>query len=226
MTKLVGYAEHGPHDGIGPFRTMFNGGIRLLYEKDLSNVDAVLLWGGSDISPSLYDEPAFAHSGPSTPTERDLFEWELCRQAVERNIPIIGICRGAQLLCAFAGGKLIQNVQGHHGDHGITCHTGEVFNVSSSHHQMLYPYDVPHEMLAWSSKKRSMVYQGVSKEIFKNMNTPSFEEPEVVYFPEINGFGIQCHPEWHHNVHSDAGGVAFNKWVFEEINERCFNKVC
>lgn len=227
MKTVLGYAEQGPYGGIGPFSAIFDGGVRLLYEKDLSNIAAVILWGGSDISPSLYDEKAFSNSGPTHPTERDLFEWELCRQAVEQDIPIIGVCRGAQLLCAFAGGKLIQNVTGHHGEHDIICNTGEIFEVSSSHHQMLYPFDIPHEMLAWGSKKLSKVYQPKGA-LSDNMEKPSYVEPEVVYFPEINGFGIQCHPEWHnsHTSNRPNDGVAFNKWVMTAIIDKCFNKVC
>lgn len=226
MKTVLGYAEQGPYGGIGPFSALFDGGVRLIYEKDLNNVAAIVLWGGSDISPSLYDEKPFTNSGPSAPTERDLFEWELCRQAIEHNIPLIGVCRGAQLLCAFAGGKLIQNVTGHHSEHEIVCYTGETFLVSSSHHQMMFPYDVKHELLAWSSKKQSKVYQP-SGDMANRMNMPAFEETEAVYFPEINGFAVQCHPEWHNNNGIiDKGGIAFNKWMMDEIVQRCFNKVC
>jgi anthranilate/para-aminobenzoate synthase component II len=228
MKTILGYAEHGPHDGIGPFSAIFDQGQRLMYAKDLSECAAVVLWGGSDISPALYGEPRYHNSGPTEPSERDIFEWELCRQAVAQGIPIIGVCRGAQMLCAFAGGKLIQDVSGHHGNHATTCHTGETFVISSCHHQMLYPWDVDHEMLAWSTKKLSKDYQPSSHYTTANMKKPEYEEPEVVWFPEIKGFAIQCHPEWHGGYSGTApDGQAFNKWVMEQILQHCFVKeVC
>ena len=229
MSKtILGYAEWGPYDGIGPFKSIFDEGKRLLYADNIDDCDAIVLWGGADISPSLYNEERILNSGPTDPSDRDLFEWELCRRAIERGIPLIGVCRGAQLLCAVAGGKLIQDVSGHHGPHSVTCHTGETFEISSCHHQMMYPYDIDHELLAWSSTKRSNHYAPSGTEMATYMSKPAFEEPEVVWFPEIKGFGVQCHPEWHGNYAGTAkDGTAFNKWMMEQIVSHCFAKeVC
>jgi gamma-glutamyl-gamma-aminobutyrate hydrolase PuuD len=213
----VGFAPVGaPGDGMGPFRRIFDRGVNLAIVKDLSNIDAVLLWGGSDISPSLYDEARYRNSGPDSPTPRDIFEWSLIREADERGIPVIGICRGAQLMCAYVGGKLVQDVDNHNKSHSIATVDDKSFFVTSCHHQMMYPFDVEHEMLAWSSKHQSTVYNPKEKLYCQEMEKHFYKEPEVVFFPEIKGYGIQCHPEWH--TEDDP----FNAWIMESIVEKCF----
>lgn len=211
----VGYSQfNAPPNGIGNFKALFNKGVNLIYEDSLKKVDAVLLWGGADISPMLYAEAPLLGSGPLDPTPRDLFELELCKQAHKEGKPIIGICRGAQFICAFAGGKLVQNVNGHGRDHNITTMHGQQFHVTSSHHQMLYPFDVNHQLLAWSTTRQSNVYEGCAEAV--SILEGTNKEPEVVYFPDVNGFAIQCHPEWHPEYHP------FNTWVHDEIEQICF----
>ena len=212
---ILGFSPYQePDDGIGPFSSSFNKGVNLKTVDSLAGVDAVVLWGGEDIAPILYAEKPVGYSGPESPSRRDLFEHEICRQAYLDGKPIIGVCRGAQFICAFAGGKLVQDVSGHNNGSGhlITTDDGKRMNVTSAHHQMLYPYDVEHKLIAWSTERRSERYVGISKEEQERMET----EPEVVYFPEVNGYAIQCHPEWHTNIH------IFNSWVMNSIKAHCF----
>jgi len=212
---ILGFSPYQePDDGIGPFSSLFNKGVNLKTVDSLAGIDAVVLWGGEDIAPILYAEKPVGYSGPESPSRRDLFEHEICRQAYLDGKPIIGVCRGAQFICAFAGGKLVQDVSGHNSGSGhlITTDDGKRMNVTSAHHQMLYPYDVEHKLIAWSTERRSERYLGISKEEQERIET----EPEVVYFPEVNGYAIQCHPEWHTNIHS------FNSWVMNSIKVHCF----
>ena len=98
-------------------------------------------------------------------------------------------------MCAFAGGELVQHVEGHDmGRHQVVTHKGEVVEVTSSHHQMLYPFEVKHEMLAWCDNSLSKDYCGETDE--DQYNFDNKVEPEIVYFPEIRGIAIQGHPEW------------------------------
>lgn len=215
----VGYAPIGApaYDGIGPFRALFSSSVSLRSAPNLDDLDAIILWGGADISPSLYDEPRFSNSGPDEPSPRDLFEWSLIREAELKGIPIIGICRGAQLMCAYVGGKLVQDVNNHTGSgHGITTNTGEHFFVTSCHHQMMYPFDVEHELIAWSTKHQATKYNPPDRLYCQEMEKHIYKEPEIVFFPEIKGYGIQCHPEWH--TEDDP----FNAWIMKDIINKCF----
>lgn len=192
MSLKLGYVPYGT--GVfKPFDQVFDEAVNVL-RHGYDDLDALVIWGGSDISPSLYGHTLApeTHAGMD-PSPRDIIEWEACKEARKRDIPIIGVCRGAQLLCAFAGGTLIQHVGGHHGDHLITTHDNKTFMVTSIHHQMMYPWDVPHEILGWTTNKRSPVYRGNGGNYVSMLGKV---EPEIVYFPEVNGLAIQGHPEY------------------------------
>lgn len=192
----LGYCPVGNGASIAPFDLLFEEKVDI--SKSIVGVDAVVFWGGTDIHPSLYNEELNKHSqaSKSGPSQRDLFEWQAMNYCKLNKIPMIGVCRGAQLMTAFVGGKLIQHVNGHHSEHNITTDQGEVLSTTSCHHQMMYPFDVEHKMLAWSTLSRSTVYlNGENRDVDK-MYLKSVVEPEVVYYPQIRGLAIQGHPEW------------------------------
>ncbi len=156
----------------------------------LTKDDMLVIWGGEDISPALYNKPVSRFTGAGAlPSRRDRIEWALMQRAKELGVPIIGVCRGAQMLCALAGGFLIQHVSRHGGNHVVETPTGYEFVTNSIHHQMMYPFDVKHEMLA-------SIKQPISPEHWDADTLIKIpEEPEFVYFPEVRGFAVQWHPE-------------------------------
>ena len=176
-----------------------------LQEKD----SALVIWGGADISPDLYKHP---HSRTTYPSQtRDPIEWALLHQAIKLGIPIIGVCRGAQMLCAAAGGFLIQDVSNHHGSHMVHTYDGTIFNVNSIHHQMMAGYEkVSHKVLAWCDKPRSKSYLYRDDEFYQPPE--DFKEPEMIWFPKIKGMAIQWHPE---GMAVDSPASTF---IFGELN--------
>ncbi len=87
-------------------------------EEVLSRLDGLILAGGADIDPSSYGEPRDPHTVETVP-ERDRFEIALARAAIERDLPLLGICRGMQLINVACGGTLIQHLPDRfgHGEH-------------------------------------------------------------------------------------------------------------
>lgn len=78
-----------------------------------ATMDGLLLTGGADIHPSRYGRPdAGSHTAE---LDRDALEAEAWETAVARGVPVLGICRGFQAINAFAGGTLLQHVDGHAG---------------------------------------------------------------------------------------------------------------
>ncbi len=81
----------------------------------LDLVDALLLAGGADIDPSSYGAEAHPETKGTWP-ERDAFELALTRRALERDMPVLGICRGMQLINVATGGTLDQHLPESIGD--------------------------------------------------------------------------------------------------------------
>jgi putative glutamine amidotransferase len=77
--------------------------------KLVSELDGVLLTGGGDVDPVLYGEDRHATVEDAEPG-RDEFEIDLARRAVEADLPMLAICRGAQVLNVAAGGTLVQDI--------------------------------------------------------------------------------------------------------------------
>jgi putative glutamine amidotransferase len=84
--------------------------LQLNVEPSLKELDGVLLTGGGDIAPSYYHAAPHPKSNPPDPT-RDAFEIELTKLALKEDLPLLGVCRGLQVLNVTAGGTLIQDIQ-------------------------------------------------------------------------------------------------------------------
>ncbi len=86
--------------------------VLLYYDQpapDLSTLDGILFTGGVDIDPALYGCDKEPGCGEIQPW-RDAFELPLCRAAAAADLPVMGICRGAQVINVALGGTLIQNL--------------------------------------------------------------------------------------------------------------------
>ncbi|KKM09608.1 hypothetical protein SY88_18330 [Clostridiales bacterium PH28_bin88] len=94
----------------------FAGGTPVLLSPQAANaaeylplLDGLLLSGGADVTPSLYGQAPHTKTTGCIP-ERDGFEVELARAVLAKDIPVLGICRGAQVLNVALGGTLIQDI--------------------------------------------------------------------------------------------------------------------
>jgi putative glutamine amidotransferase len=84
----------------------------------LEDLDGVLLSGGEDVDPARYGQER--HPSVNTvPDAHDAFEISLARAALEQSVPILGICRGSQVLAVADGAALVQDIETQHPDpHG------------------------------------------------------------------------------------------------------------
>ena len=186
---------------------IFDKTVRVTQPEELNTDGMLILWGGEDISPALYQQDVVHARAPSKPSARDVMEMRLFEQAVKLGIPIIGICRGAQLACALSGGTLYQHIQGgHHGDHQVETFDGKTMPTSSCHHQALNLENVDHELLAWDKERITTV--------FTDKTVTKVTIPEVVLLKKTNTLAIQGHPEW--MSHKDS----FVQWCANLLQTR------
>ena len=123
-------------------------------EETLDALDGLLLSGGSDLDPSLYGADAHPETRQVRP-ERDRAELALLRAALARDLPVLAVCRGSQVLNVARGGNLVQHLPetlgneahretpGVFSEHGVEVEpdsrlggiVGASVDVKSHHHQ-------------------------------------------------------------------------------------------
>ncbi|WP_405885479.1 gamma-glutamyl-gamma-aminobutyrate hydrolase family protein [Streptomyces sp. NBC_01136] len=84
----------------------------------VARLDGLVIAGGPDVDPVHYDAERSPRTGPPAP-ERDAWELALIRAALATGTPLLGICRGMQLLNVALGGTLVQHIDGHVKDTGV-----------------------------------------------------------------------------------------------------------
>jgi len=188
--------------GAGAVRTMFmEEGWDIC--SDIDDADLVQFVGGADVDPALYGH--HKHRTTTIDANRDLREQELYTMALDRGIPMAGICRGGQFLNVMNGGLLYQDVDGHAMG---TTHEAWLkgaplpVKVTSTHHQMMEPnYDADVRVLMQAkassvkrmmSNKKNGIYE--TKIVMKDGCQPS--DVEALYYPGTRCLCFQPHPEF------------------------------
>ena len=101
-------------------------------EALLDRVDGLMVIGGADLDPAVYGQPRSEHT-EKTYRERDEFELALTRAAIARGLPLLGICRGMQLMNVALGGTLNQHLVG---DDGVPTHRRIVGTFEGTEHEI------------------------------------------------------------------------------------------
>jgi len=163
----------------------------------LDLLDGLILAGGADIDPACYGAERSPHTTGSVP-ERDRFEIALSRAAMDRDLPLLGICRGMQLINVARGGTLIQHLPddvGHedhrrslgsweNADHDVRLADGSlaaraagerIHSTKSHHHQAVDRIGDGLEVTGWATID---------------------DLPEAIEDPALRfALGVQWHPE-------------------------------
>jgi putative glutamine amidotransferase len=166
-------------------------------EETLALLDGLVLAGGADIDPSSYGQRAHAETVDTVP-ERDAFEIALTRAAIERDLPVLGICRGMQLINVACGGTLQQHLPDRYG-HGE--HRRVIGSFDGSDHDVRL---VQGSLAASAAGElahatKSHHHQGVERLgeglIVSGVSTLD-DLPEAIELPDRRFvLGVQWHPE-------------------------------
>ena len=175
-------------NGSQCYHTMFTD-MGFHITDDIEEATLVCFTGGADVEPDLYGEDK--HPTTRYHAERDDQCLELFNTCIRSAIPMVGICRGSQFLCVANEGKLWQDVDGHTQDHMALDYNGDVFAVTSTHHQEMRPKGGRVLLTARSGTYRSNMVDGVARTIAAS--TPTIES---VCWTHSKCLSVQGHPEF------------------------------
>jgi len=168
-----------------------------LAKQRLRRLDGLLVTGGEDISPNLYDQAIDPLAGVHVNELRDSMEFPIVQAALARDIPILGICRGMQVLNVVLGGRLIQDLPGHK-------ELGNALESESAFHRIwVSPGSKLAAVLGSGGRVRvnSRHHQGLreaqkSSELIASAYSVEDSIIEALESPKHHlVIGVQCHPE-------------------------------
>lgn len=168
-------------------KVFMTNGYKVVDEAD--DADIIVFTGGADICPALYREPK--HPRTTFNIMRDMSNLNLFWDSGDKIK--VGICRGAQFLNVMCGGSMYQHVSNHQkGPHPVTdVMTGEVWFMTSCHHQMMIPTIEADILLEADEEDEPLVPMLTMPDEFE-----CGREIEACYYPEDKCFCFQPHPEY------------------------------
>lgn len=185
----------------------------------LSDCAGLVLTGGEDVDPALYNAPELALLCHRIDRARDEFELSLFEFARQKTMPVLGICRGMQLINVALGGNLIADLPTYYPS--VIPHTKQE-SSDSLHTLAIEPGARLGKMLrCWEGVVNSAHHQAVDR--LGDGLTVAARAPDGIieaiewHSPETHGFllGIQWHPERMHDMSLPFSRGIGERFLFE-----------
>ena len=166
-------------------------------EHILSRVDGVMLSGGGDIDPFYFGEEPWPMNGYIEPL-RDMFEIRLTSFALQQGVPILGICRGMQVLNVAAGGSVCQDINLN--INRPLQHMQQAPRWYPTHNINLSQSSRLHSILAQDKIRVNSFHHQIIDKLGQNLVVSAFagdKAPEAIECEKNSHFtlGVQFHPE-------------------------------
>ncbi len=195
-------------------------------EQYLSMADGVYLTGaGSNIDPALYGQENLTPEKPQD-KDRDLFDLPLIRAALDRGLPLFGICRGMQELNVALGGDIYQTVhdQPQFGDHREDSDDPVEVQYGDSHQINLVPGSWLAKLMGQEQIPVNSLHGQGLKTLGKGLEPLAHAEDglvEAIHAPGLPQFtlGVQWHPEW------QAAQNPYSVRLFQAFGDACRARV-
>ncbi|MBP9019362.1 MAG: gamma-glutamyl-gamma-aminobutyrate hydrolase family protein [Bacteroidales bacterium] len=164
----------------------------------LDRIDAVIMTGGEDIDPlKWYGEQPIPQLGEIAP-DRDAFDIALIRLTVERGLPLLGICRGEQLLNVAFGGTLYQDLPSQFKGYSVS-HRQKAPGKYGTHSIYIEKNSLLHNMILLDSIAVNSFHHQAVKDVAPGFRVTAVSKDGVVEAIEKIGstrvYGVQFHPE-------------------------------
>ena len=192
-------------------------------EAIVGRLDGILLSGGGDMHPRYYNEDPIPENG--TPDElRDRYDVALIKSAVEYQLPVLGICRGMQVINTVFGGSLYQDINVQYADKQPMCHSQNEERSVTTQTASVVTDSLLYSIVNCNTLPINSIHHQAVKRTADGFRAVAFaddgicEAIESLYYPIL---GVQWHPE--HLSGADAVGEHFDNphrkifgWLVDE----------
>lgn len=160
-------------------------------DRVLDSLDGLMITGGRDVDPAVYNQPR--HPATDEPgRDRDLWEFVLLAAALKRGLPVLGICRGAQVLNVALGGTLHQHLPEVVG-HGRHQAGSAVFTTVVAHP---VPGTRLAALLGGAAEVQCYHHQGIA-EVGEHLIVSARDDDGVIEAVELPGDAFALAVQWH-----------------------------
>ncbi|MGM9621443.1 MAG: membrane dipeptidase [Bacteroidaceae bacterium] len=198
---------------------LFADPVQEALSRTLDSVDALLLSGGGDINPLLTGEEPIPSLHGICP-ERDAQEMWLVRHAYHRQIPMLGICRGIQMLSAALGGKNFQDIYTQCEGHRMLKHSQDMRRDAVSHKVTVSAGSLLHSIVGTDSLAVNSFHHQAVSEPGSLLHAVAWSSDGVIEAVESSEFkpilGVQWHPEAFFAHHDQPAMQALFDWLVRE----------
>lgn len=181
-----------------------------LFEDFIDQLDGIIFQGGIDITPQLYGEYPLDDDHRGDP-QRDVYEMKILDLAIKRKMPVLGICRGFQLINVYFGGSLYQDIETqsesktkHYDEeiydelvHKVEFSKGGLFEKLHGGQKHMFVNSVHHQGIKKLGNNLEVEAVSPEDQMIEAFRWSGSEEKGLVT-------GIQWHPEFFHTMQADV----------------------
>lgn len=183
---------------VGGLPIMIPIGDPMHAKRYISMIDKLVLAGGQNVAPEFYGEVETIQSSDYN-RERDAFEIALINEAIKQKKPIVGVCRGMQLVNVVLGGSLNQQIQNHWQDKAMTQTSHDVLISKHSPLDLIYG----RKAHVNSFHRQSIKQLAPQLEVIAKSLDDHIIEALQSTDPNLRFLGVQWHPDFMYNVRDE-----------------------
>ncbi|WP_419499605.1 gamma-glutamyl-gamma-aminobutyrate hydrolase family protein [Alistipes ihumii] len=181
-------------------------------------LDGLVLIGGGDVDPARFDAEPSAALG-HVDTVRDAYDFALLDRALRRNIPVLGICRGEQLINVAFGGTLYQDLPSEYADRSVN-HSQSLPSSEATHAVTVAEESLVRRITGADTLWTNSFHHQAVRDVAPGFRATARTRDGVVEAiepldPRIRVLGVQFHPE----AHAVAGDTTMRKFFVHLVRE-------
>ncbi|MHA6252566.1 gamma-glutamyl-gamma-aminobutyrate hydrolase family protein [Oceanobacillus sp. CAU 1775] len=192
-------------------------GNRQMIRQIADMIDGLYLTGGDDIDPVHFNEEPHPRLGSYFP-QRDAFEMELTKVMLGKNKPILGVCKGAQILNLAAGGDMYQDIYAQI-DQSLLQHSQHSPNYTASHEVNVKKESLLYRIIGNEKIRVNSFHHQANRKVGKGFIVSGKSSDGVIEAVESVLHRFALGVQWHPEMLAVAGDDALSWKIYESFIE-------